>query len=174
MLDHDVYCGNLLRKYKDGMPLWVFVELVSFGTFIDLYRFCAIRWKNDEMQDEHYLLRQTKAVRNACAHSSNIINGFADKSSSIETNAAVSRAIAQTGISKRVRTSKMHNVRLQQIATLLYLHAHMVARDSTREMTRARLTVLKQEMLLVENDLASNDAVRSSFDFLIGLFDSWF
>ncbi|HIY84412.1 hypothetical protein [Rubneribacter sp.] len=34
----DAYCGDLVRKYTlpDQMPLRAFLELVSFGTLIDL------------------------------------------------------------------------------------------------------------------------------------------
>ena len=59
------------------MPIWVLMELFSFGSFIDLYLFCAERWGDREMVHEHYMLRQAKSVRNACAHSSDVLNGVA-------------------------------------------------------------------------------------------------
>ena len=46
MMGNDLFCSDLVRKYGDGpaeMPIWVLMELFSFGSFIDLYLFCAER-----------------------------------------------------------------------------------------------------------------------------------
>ena len=40
----DAYCGAIIRKYREDMPIWAFVEVVSLETFIGLYKFCADRW----------------------------------------------------------------------------------------------------------------------------------
>lgn len=80
MMGNDLFCGDLVRKYGGGpaeMPIWVLMELFSFGSFIDLYLFCAEHWGDREMVHEHYMLRQAKSVRNACAHSSDVLNGVA-------------------------------------------------------------------------------------------------
>ena len=176
MLAPDAYCGDLVRKYPlpDGMPVWVFLELVSFGTFIDLYLFCAKRWGDGQMLDEHYLLRQAKAARNAAAHSSNVVNGFARKDGAVATNALVSAALSEAGISRGVRSAKMRNPRLQQIATLLYLHSRIVPDGTSRERAASDLAKLKREMEAVVAMMPNNDAVRSSFGFLVKLFDKWF
>lgn len=46
MMDNDLFCGDLVGKYDDSpadMPVWVLMELFSFGSFINLYLFCAER-----------------------------------------------------------------------------------------------------------------------------------
>ena len=174
MLEPDAYCGDLVRKYRAHMPVWAFLELISFGSFIDFYLFCANRWQDPAMEDEHYMLRQVKAARNAAAHSSNIVNGFGAAAGGIATNDSVSAAIAGAGISKRVRASKMRNPRLQQIATLLYVHTRLVPEGTSKDRARADLMALTAEMEDVLADLAGNDAIRSSFDFLMTLFKKWF
>ena len=127
------------------------------------------------MLDEHYMLRQAKFVRNACAHSSNIVNGFAATSGSLATNASVSQALAAAGISKRVRSAKMHNPRLQQIVTLLYLHARFMKEGTTgRNLAKVNLASLKESAAQVVAHLSNNDAVRSSLNFLMTLIDNWF
>ena len=175
-LERDVYCGDLVRKYgsPDQMPLWVFLELASFGTFIDLYLFCANRWNDEEMRHEHYNLRQSKMVRNACAHSSNIINGFSRSDAITRPDDAVWRALAEAGVSRRVRSAKMRNSRLQQIATLLYLHMSTVPKGTSRTRAKADLGKLQTAMTNTLEILSDNDAVRSSFGFLGKLIDKWF
>lgn len=174
MLEPDAYCGDLVRKYRDDMPIWAFLELISFGSFIDFYLFCAGRWQDTAMEDEHYMLRQVKAARNAAAHSSNIINGFGSATGNIDTNDSVSAAISRAGVSKRVRTAKMRNPRLQQIATLLYVHSSLVLEGTSKTRTRADLKALSTEMKGVLENLPNNDAVNSSFGFLMTLIDNWF
>lgn len=60
-LENDRYSGSLARRYDGAYPAWVFVELISFGGFIDFYRFCALLWDDRGMRKEHYLLKQVKA-----------------------------------------------------------------------------------------------------------------
>ena len=175
-LSEDAYCGALVEKYAlpGDIPLWVYLELVSFGRFISIYLFCAERWGDRGMREEYFQLRQSKAARNAFAHSSNVINGFANASSAVDTNASVMRALAEAGISHRVRSAKMRNPRLQQIATLLYLHSQIVPEGTSRSRAQAGIARLETEMRAVLDALPENDAIRSSFGFLMTLFDKWF
>ena len=174
-LKNDVYSGNLVAKYPiTSMPAWVFLELVTFGTFVDFYLFCAKRWGDSQMKDEHYLLRQAKSARNAAAHSSNIINGFVGQRTTVRTNPNVGAALAQAGVSRRVRQAKMGNPRLQQIVTLLYLHTLLVPAGTSRTRAIADLSRLRIQMAECLEAIPDNDAVQSSFRFLTLLFDRWF
>ena len=175
MLEPDAYCGDLVRKYRDDMPVWAFLELISFGSFIDFYLFCSQRWDDSGMGEEHYMLRSVKAARNAAAHSSNIVNGFGKKGGADHpTPNSVSHALSDAGFSKRVRSSKMSNPRLQQIATLLYLHTRLVPPGTSRNRAKDDLNALSSDMASALNSIVNNDAIRSSFDFLMTLFEKWF
>lgn len=176
MLHNDAFSGDIVRKYDDpkSMPIWVIMELFSFGSFISLYLYCAERWNDEEMRNEHYMLRQAQFVRNACAHSSNICNGFAASDSNIATNITIQNALARTGLSHRVRTTKMRNPRLKQIATLLYLHSQMVSEGTGRTRAMYDLQQLSNQIDAVLEKLTNNDPVRSSLSFLKTLIDSWF
>jgi hypothetical protein len=60
-LQNDAYLGPLVSRYPIGeMLAWVFLELSSFGAFADFYLFCANRWSDSRMRDEHYMLRRSK------------------------------------------------------------------------------------------------------------------
>ncbi len=177
MLRKDIYCSGLLDKYgsdPEKMPVWVLLELFSFGSFIDLYLFCGNRWGDTAMLDEHYYLRQAKSVRNACAHSSNMVNGFWIRDDEININPVIGVALSKTGLSHRVRTSKMKNPRLKQIATLMYLHTRLVTEGTGRVRAVADMQTLKSRMESSQKLFSNNDAVRSSIDFLSTLIDSWF
>ena len=177
MMGNDLFCGDLVRKYGGSpadMPIWVLMELFSFGSFINLYLFCAERWGDRKMVHEHYMLRQAKSVRNACAHSSDILNGIATVDTRIYADAAIMAALAEIGLSHRVRTAKMKNPRIRQITTLLYLHVELVACGSGKRRASANLTELKKRMSSTAGLIPSSDVIQSSFAFLETLIDSWF
>lgn len=66
--ERDPYVGAVIRKYRDDMPIWAFCEVVPFGMFSGLVKYCADRWGDDELGKTHYLLKCVRSVRNACAH----------------------------------------------------------------------------------------------------------
>lgn len=96
------YSRESAAKYAGGMPIWVFVEGITFGTLLRFYRFCAKRWGSREMQKEHHLLCRVKSVRNACAHSNSILDGITEKSfDNVLLLEEVSKAIEAVGFNKR-------------------------------------------------------------------------
>lgn len=80
------------------MPIWVLLELSSFGTVADVYRFCASRWDDAGTFDERCMFKKTKDVRNACAHSAAVIN---DLGSTRLAPSELPTALRETGFSKR-------------------------------------------------------------------------
>ena len=80
------YTGALIAHYSEAMPIWIFLEVVPFGTLLAFYLFCASRWDDRAMRMRHSMLTEVKAVRNCCSHGTCLINGLAEgKSSEYET-----------------------------------------------------------------------------------------
>lgn len=174
-LRRDEYSGDLQRHYAAETPVWVLLELSSFGTVADVYRFCADRWDDRPMLREHYFLRSAKGVRNACAHSSAIINGFG--SSGHEARPApdaLTVALRNAGFSKRSRSSRMRNPRLQQIASLLLLHRRMAEGTALADEASARLRPLADDVRSVLSVTRPDAAAEASMEFLAKLVDRWF
>lgn len=174
MARFDPCSADLAEKYRDDMPVWVLLELVSFGTLIDFYLFCSKRWDDQVMAEEHYLLRQVKALRNSAAHSSNMLVGLREKSTPLATSKTVSAAVAKAGIGKRARSAKMRNPRLQQMTTFLWAYNRLVVGDTCRENARKSMRRLKGRIGEHAEYYERNDTIRSSFDFLEKLLDAWF
>ena len=142
-LQNDAYLGPLVSRYSIGeMPAWVFLELSSFGAFADFYLFCANRWGDSRMRDEHYMLRRANSLRNAAAHSSAIVNGLGSPLSAPQLRypAPLAAALGEIGMSKRLRRSKMRNPRILQMAVLAYAYSRFVPKEKAggnpREATR--------------------------------------
>ena len=145
------------------------------GTVADVYRYCASRWDDAAMLDEHYMLKKARDVRNACAHSAAIINGLG-------TNGHVARpapselttALREAGFSKRSRSSRMRNPRLQQIATLLLLHKRMAGGTELADEGSARLRPLANDVRAVLSATRPDASAEASMEFLVELVDRWF
>ena len=120
------------------------------------------------------MLRQAKSVRNACAHSSDMLNGIAVVDTTVGTDSAVLSALAQAGISHRVRTGRMRNPRIRQIVTLMYLHTKLVPEGSGKRKAASDLVNLKKQLSETADLAPSNDIIRSYAAFLTKVIDSWF
>lgn len=147
---------------------------LSFGGFIDFYRFCALRWGDRGMRKEHYLLKQVKAVRNACAHSTAIVNGFAPGTpSDVRTPNEVARALAEIGLNKRARHSKMSNSRVQQITMTSFAYRELVKGTHSREMCRSLVDAFIARSEERSDWYVRSDYFRSALAFLNRVFDRW-
>jgi abortive infection bacteriophage resistance protein len=173
-LQRDRYGGSMASKYAEDPPAWALIELLSFGGFASFYLYCAKRWGERGMKSEHYLLRQAQAVRNACAHSTDIVNGFTSgEPSAIRTPKEVAVALGEIGVNKRARRSKMANPRIQQITMVAYAYRELVTGAHSREMCRELVGSLISRIHLHADWYENVDSVRSSFDFLTTVFDNW-
>lgn len=91
--DFDSYTYELKEKYITNnnylsCPVWVFLEIISFGDFVNFFEFCYDKLEkieNEEIKrDENFLkyktiiflLKKVKHVRNAAAHNNCFINNL--------------------------------------------------------------------------------------------------
>lgn len=172
---HDCYTGDLIDKYYEDMPAWVLVEVIPFGALLSFYRFCALRWDDRAMLDEHYLLKQAKALRNACAHGSCIVDGFRPGVvSSVRTSLLVLSALTSSGISNsKSRRAKLSNPRMQQLVTTLYV-LHMFARGTAPREVGDALRSLSAELRATAEGYGPQNPFVSYLSFLARVIDLWF
>lgn len=98
------YSGKLVTKYVGkSVPLWVMLELVSFGSLIKLYRYCFDKdgvigdpCERAMFDRNKALLRCTQQLRNAAAHNDCLLNGLALHEKRKGAHGAVRRALASS------------------------------------------------------------------------------
>lgn len=139
---NDPYTGFVIRKYESDWPIWAFCEVVTFGTFIDLLKFCADRWGDKTLADFHYQLKNTKMVRNSGAHGACILNEIADTKLLSRPPATLVNAMTKYGIPKRLRSKWLRSRRMTQICSLFYLYSVLVPSGSVRADRRRALVEL--------------------------------
>ncbi len=172
----DIYVGDLIAHYSGGMPTWVFLEVVEFGTFLTFYKYCAKRWEDGVMLQEHYVLRSVKALRNATAHNHCIINGFSQgaEPSSYTTPLIIMDSLNAAGMGRtKTRRAKLANLRIAQMAATLYSLNVFCVHGSTLARNAERLAALRIAYVDQLPHYRKNNVIVSSFDFLWKLVDIW-
>lgn len=101
---NDPYVGAAVRKYRTDMPIWVFCEVMPFGMFSGLVKFCADRWNDPELRKIHYLLKNARSVRNFCAHGACSVNGLLRSGAGARPPAVLVNELTSAGIPKRLRS----------------------------------------------------------------------
>ena len=177
---HDTYTGDLIARYLGGMPAWVLLEVVDFGTFTDFWLFCAERWGDEEMRQQHYILKSVKALRNACAHNSLLVHGFdaRDAPADYPTNSLLSDSLNSHGMkNSRTRRSKLGNLRVAQMAAALWSLDEFCARPSTLSRNAERLDAVRRRVEAARfsqsPSAGANKSILSFFSFIWKLVDIW-
>lgn len=159
----NVYCGGIIDKYAGEYPVWAFIEIVSFGTLVHFYSFCADNLNNKDIKDDYYLLMTIKELRNAAAHSNCIIHDMGAQDQKLKPNYGLLREL--NGISKTTRDRQLGNERMRQMITLLYAHKRIVTSSGVRDHAREELYTLVERMYRNIDYYCDNRNILASFDF---------
>lgn len=127
------YCKDLINKYYPYFPVWVFVELISFG---DLLYFCSFYERTyGEKIVNNILMNTIRDMRNAAAHSNCILNKMTEKiDPTKQVNSELSNFIkGMYGISKSSRTNNLKYKFTNNFITLLYVYDTLMIDSSKRK-----------------------------------------
>lgn len=180
------YCKELFQNYHAKMPVWAFLELIPFGSFISFYKFCADRFiqydhhdhllANDrQMLDEFYMLLDIKHLRNAAAHNNCILNDLKTKKKTTKkkSNLRLTRALSNIGISATTRSRKLSNERISQILTCLFMFKLIVPSPGSIKYFSWAMQDFKNR-LFRDNAYGNNLLIKSTFDVFTLVIDKWF
>lgn len=169
------YTGGLISRYADfDFPAWAFIEVVSFGSFLYFYKFCANRFDDREMLKEFYILQAVKSLRNACAHNSCILSNLRADRPQFKPSYVVTRELSTiAGIGLDQRKSKMSNDRIQQIVTTLYAHRKLASQGVLEHRAKS-LSVFVQRMNKHVDYYQGNLQVSTGSEFLTKVISAWF
>ena len=171
----NIYCGDIISKYDGNYPIWAFLEIIPFGRLVSLYSFCADRFADKEMKNNFYRLLTCKEIRNASAHSNCILNDLKARTASHDTNAGVTKALMNIkGMNTNFRKNRMSNARIQQIVTLLYMHKEIVSSSGVHTKEAKGLHEVMNRAYKNKDYYKNNPMLKSTFDFLKMVVDSWF
>lgn len=161
--NNNPYCGDLIKAYQDEMPIWAFVEVISFGSLLSLAKYAAATttW---EMPVDYISLDKVRQIRNAAAHNNCIINDLNTKQNAGTPPRHITEFVADCGLSKTVRGKKMSNQRFAQMMHMLYVYDKIVQSENSRNQSLAALKKLVNERMLEHKDyFESNSVIKSTY-----------
>lgn len=166
------YCVDLFNKFECKMPIWAFIEVLSFGSFLHFFRFFAEQLKDKDMTDEWYLLKSVKSIRNAAAHSNCVLNDLSPNTRKHRPNYNVMDYMGRMGITKTTRENKMSCEKLYQIATLFYVYDKIMPKKGMREYRIKDLQAVIKRMFLHIEYYDKCEMIESSFIIIKKLVDN--
>lgn len=176
------YSGALVRKYADGpIPLWILLELVSFGPLTRLYRHCfgkagAIDDSKEREMFSAYrgLLKCTQQLRNAAAHNDCLLNGLASHEKKSGAYPKIRKALAEGyGMDPDV-VAQVGSVRVaMDLAAVLICYDAYVPRGGSRSRAGLALSAARDRFAEHAPWFDKTYAVKSFFDYADTLFDTF-
>ena len=171
------YCSGLISKYNDDMPVWAFIEIISFG---DLLRFieyvsAKINWTPPV---DMKTLDRVRQIRNAAAHNNCIIN---DLNPTYDINGKlkwgeplyITQFLQKAGINNHAMRKKLSNRRFSQIVHLLFAYNAIVTSSNSRSLRIQELKNLVGHRMIEHSDyFRSNQLLDSTYRLFAKLVNS--
>ena len=179
------YTADLIDKYFDfevnsegkkvvktyDCPVWVLLEIVSFGEFIKLYEF----YYNDidDAPVDYKLLSAVKSLRNACAHNNCLIYNL--HSGNSKASALINREISKIeGISKDSRIKRLSTRFILEFVTVLYVHKMVTSQKIQKKRAKELVNLYEVRMRKNVEYYEKNDLLISCYKFTYKIIKNWY
>lgn len=143
-------CKYLIEKYNDNFALWNIIEVLTFGEFINLYRFYYSYYQNDEEIKFSNFLLSIKFLRNAAAHNNCLLNGMKKPYSQIITpNMEITKFVSKIpGMTKELKGQKLKNHIVHDFIISVYVFNNVVTSKEIKCNTMEELKELFENRFL--------------------------
>lgn len=177
------YSRSLYELTAPNTPVWVMLELLQLGELNSFIWFlkCKYTFPDSEsilLADLNYELKSARALRNAAAHNSGILNGLLHKTKRRLSNRIYNLLIEAKDMnneyifSEDELTDENLSQALKDITTALFLHHSLVTSPGVKAIMAERLHELKDRFSKrINHDL--NKAVGFSLNFITRLIELW-
>ena len=166
------YCKNLINKYYPYFPIWVYVELISFGTLAHLCDYYNTMYGRNFLGIDNRLLNSVRDLRNASAHNNCLINKL-QRGDNKPLQSIVDYVSKNPYIKSESRNKKLSNKFIYDFVTLIYVYNNIIKSDNLRQNQLEELKQLVCGRMRREIEyFNTNCLVKSSFDFLKKIIDN--
>lgn len=179
LMHNSPYNNDLINKYNSNFASWNLVELLSFGEFINFYKFYHNR-NSSEKDDYIGLLIPVQCIRNAVAHNNCLIhnlsktikNEYQKNEDQFNTSKNLNTKVSKiNGISPLARKNKLSLPVIHDFAAVLFLFDAVVQSDPTRNKAYKELQLLVNRLYQNFIYFEKNNKITSTFEFIKKLID---
>lgn len=167
------YCQDLINKYYPYFPVWVFVEIISFGT---LLHFCAFYQSNyNETIINNSLMNVVRDFRNASAHSNCLLNHLTQKmDESKQPHSDVTKFVAKIkSISSTSRTNNLSSLFGYNMTTLLLVYDSLVADVVKKKRYEELKNFMNERVIRNKHYFMSNSKIVGVYNFFKKILDNF-
>lgn len=159
------YCKDLIEKYYPYFPVWVFVELISFGT---LLYFCVFYEEEYGIKIiNNTLMNTVRDLRNAAAHSNCLLNKMTERLEvTKQVNSEVSNFIKNIpAISKTSRVNNLNCKFSNSFITLLFVYDSLMPEIPKQKRYKQLQEFMEGRMIKNKAYFASNTKIIGVYNF---------
>ena len=167
------YCKDLIEKYYPYFPVWVFVELISFGDLTYLIAFYDELYSDPIVNNK--FMNTVRDMRNAAAHSNCLINKlFEPLNPGQQIDSAISTYVkAIPGISSAARAKNLNYRVVYNFITLLYIYDQVIPGGIAKQRRHYDLKELFHIRMVAHKDyFQSNNKITGVYNFMKKVIDS--
>lgn len=165
------YCKDLIDKHSNiEIPVWVLIELISFGNLVQLLRIYDNTYKGSFRK--HKMLFNVKKLRNAAAHSNCLLNQlYKGEAKPIETIRVFSKKYSTAG--NTMINTKLSNQVIHDFITMLYVFDNVVKSNKVKRNRYKELNQLFSERMLKNKEFfVDNEAIKTAYKFSAEIVDN--
>lgn len=166
------YCHDLIKKYYPYFPIWVLVELISFGSLIHISQFYEKEYATNIIV-KNKLMNIVRDLRNACAHNNCLLNTIAREiDSTKQPDIEITNFIKNLKVvSKDSRTHNLHNSSSYSICTLLYVYTSIMPLESIYSHLSELKEFINRNISHHKDYFSSNSKILGTYTFLNKIID---
>lgn len=173
-----IYSGDLISKYfkfddkgcisECQCPIWVFIEIISFGDFLLLYKY-YYSLSNNKPPINMKILENIKSMRNASAHNNCLIYNI-DPKNEIEPekrHGEIYNFVATVkSISSDARGKKLKNKFIYETTCVVYAYNKIINKQRKQYVVNDLKKLFNKRMLYHKDYFEKNDLIKSSYNFI--------
>ena len=159
------YCKDLINKYYPYFPIWVFVEIISFG---DLMYFVSFYEKEYNVHIvNNIFMNVVRDLRNAAAHSNCILNKMTERiDNTKQINYEISQFVkSMTNISNQSRRNNLNYKFAYNFITLLYVYDSLMGKVSRQKRYQQIKEFLDDRVVRNKDYFVSNTKIVGVYKF---------
>ncbi len=166
------YVKNLLGKYKHPhYPIWVFLEVIPFGEFVNFYKYYCSEYTYDAFQEE--LLYKVRDIRNASAHNICVIHDLGNKSGFYNQDLVNILDILLPNTKRRTIQNRLKNNSVQDFVSLLFAIDIVIKSNDLKNLYFKNLKKLFGERMPRDAYLyKSSPAINQMYEFCKNVIDN--
>ena len=167
------YCKDLIQKYYPYFPVWVLVELISFGDLLHLCRFYEKTY-NCSLIPNNKFMNTIRDLRNASAHSNCLMNKMTVQMEATKQPDSTITCFVKgmSGISASSRAKNLNKTFVYNMVTLLYVYNELMPSIAKQKKYLQLQEFLNGRAIKNKNYFKSNSQITGVYNFLKKVIDN--